>query len=85
MSLDPCHPGVGHIGLVRGRERVGCLPQQPAAPTSQRVHQGDFFACYERCDSTASFQADRPVTGVAQGWVANAPCLYLVKLQDQPL
>ena len=39
------------------------------------VHQGDFFACYERCDSTAPFQADRPVTDVAQGWVANAPML----------
>ena len=39
------------------------------------VHQGDFFACYERCDSAAPFQADRPVTDVAQGWVANAPML----------
>ena len=37
------------------------------------VHQGDFFACYERCDSTAPFQVDRPVTDIAQGWVANAP------------
>ena len=39
------------------------------------VHQGDFFACYERGDSAAPFQADRPVTDVAQGWVANAPML----------
>ena len=39
------------------------------------VHQSDFFACYERCDSTAPFQADRPVTDVAQGWVANVPML----------
>ena len=23
------------------------------------VHQGDFFACYERCDGTAPFQTDR--------------------------
>ena len=37
------------------------------------VHQGDFFACYERCGSTAPFQADRLVTDVAQGWVADAP------------
>ena len=39
------------------------------------VHQGDLFACYERCDSNAPFQADRPSTDIAQGWVANAPLL----------
>ena len=39
------------------------------------VHQGDFFACYERCDSNPLLLADRPVTDVAQGWVANAPML----------
>jgi len=39
------------------------------------VQQGDFFACYERGDSTAPFQVDRPVTDIAQGWVANAPML----------
>ena len=39
------------------------------------VHQGDFFACYERCDSNPQLLADRPVTDVAQGWVANAPLL----------
>ena len=57
MSLDPCHPGVGHIGLVWRRERVGYLPQQPAAPTSQGFGfiRGDFFACYERCDSCRPF------------------------------
>ena len=27
------------------------------------------------CDSTAPFQVDRPVTDIAQGWVANAPLL----------
>ena len=37
------------------------------------VHHGDFFACYERSDSNTPFQADRPVTDVTQGWVANAP------------
>ena len=39
------------------------------------VHQGDLFACYERCDSNAPFQTDRPSTDIAQGWVANAPLL----------
>ena len=39
------------------------------------VHQGDFFACYERCDGNPQLLADRPVTDVAQGWVANAPLL----------
>ena len=39
------------------------------------VHQGDFFACYERCDSNPLLLADRPATDVAQGWVANAPLL----------
>ena len=37
------------------------------------VHHGDFFACYERSDSNTPFQADRPETDIAQGWVANAP------------
>ena len=37
------------------------------------VHQGDFFACYERCDGNPQLQADRPGTDVTQGWVANAP------------
>ena len=43
------------------------------------VHQVNFFACYERCDSNPLLLADRPVTDVAQGWVAtvhsNAPML----------
>ena len=39
------------------------------------VHQRDFFACYERCDSNPLLLADRPVTDVAQRWVANAPML----------
>ena len=37
------------------------------------VHQGDFFACYERCDSNPLSLDDRPITDVDQGWVANAP------------
>ena len=37
------------------------------------VHQGDFFACYERCDGNPQLQADRPGTEVTQGWVADAP------------
>ena len=37
------------------------------------VHHGDFFACYERSDSNTPFQADRPMTDIAQGWIANAP------------
>ena len=48
------------------------------------VHQGDFFACYERCDSTAPFQADRPVTDVPRGGLLMPLCLYLVKRQDLP-
>ena len=76
MSLDLCHPGVGHIGLVWRRERVGYLHNnQRLRHHKVSVHQSDFFACYERCDSTAPFQADRPVTDVAQGWVANVPML----------
>ena len=39
------------------------------------IHQGDFFACYEPCDSNSLLLADRPVTDVAQGWVANVPLL----------
>ena len=39
------------------------------------VHHGDFFACYERCASTPPSQADRPITDIDQGWVANAPML----------
>ena len=37
------------------------------------VHQGDFFACYERCDGNPQLPADRPGTEVTQGWVAGAP------------
>ena len=37
------------------------------------VHHGDFFACYERSDSNTPFQADLPMTDIAQGWIANAP------------
>ena len=37
------------------------------------VHQGDFFACYERCDSTPLLLADRPTTEIAQVWGATAP------------
>ena len=48
------------------------------------VHQGDFFACYERCDSAAPFQADRPVTDVTQGWVAHAPTLVPSEAAGSP-
>jgi len=37
------------------------------------VHQGDFFACYERCDSNPLSLDDRLITDVDQGWVATAP------------
>ena len=37
------------------------------------VHQGDFFACYERCDCTPLLLADRPTTDTAQEWGAIAP------------
>ena len=47
------------------------------------VHQGDFFACYERCDGNPQLLADRPGTDVAQGWVMRR-CLYLVKRLDPP-
>ena len=58
----PRSPGVGHIGLVWRRERVGYLSQQPAAPTSQGFGSSDdFFACYERCDSTAPVQCENHV------------------------
>ena len=35
LSLDPGYPGVGYIGLVWRRERVGHLSQQSEAPTSE--------------------------------------------------
>ena len=37
------------------------------------VQQGDFFACYERCDCTPLLLEDHPTTDIAQGWVANSP------------
>ena len=37
------------------------------------VHQGDFFACYERCECTPLLLEDHPPTDTAQVWVANAP------------
>ena len=37
------------------------------------VHQGDFFACYERCECTPLLLEDHPPTDTAQEWVANAP------------
>ena len=47
------------------------------------VHQGDFFACYERCDSTPLLLADRPITDIAQGGLLPL-CQYLVMRQDLP-
>ena len=47
------------------------------------VHQGDFFACYERCDGNPQLLVDRPGTDVAQGWLMPR-CLYLVKRLDPP-
>ena len=37
------------------------------------VHQGDFFACYERGDCTPILQEDHMTADSAQGWVANSP------------
>ena len=37
------------------------------------VHQGDFFACYERGDCTPILQDEHMTTDIAQGWVANSP------------
>ena len=37
------------------------------------VHQGDFFACYERGDGNPLSLADHPTTDIAQGWGATPP------------
>ena len=76
MSLDPCSPRCGTYWTCV-EVRKGGLSTTTTSGRHHKVsvHQGDFFACYERGDSAAPFQADRPVTDVAQGWVANAPML----------
>ena len=51
---------------------------------NQRLHQGDFFACYERCDGNPSYRRIARVRMLPRGGWLMPRCLYLVKRLDPP-
>ena len=64
---------MGYTGPVWRREWVIYHNNQKLRHQRVSVHQGDFFACYERGDCTPILQDEHMTTDIAQGWVANSP------------